>query len=371
MSVAINNGAKKPRKRIFYLDALRALAILAVIFLHVGTRTTDLVLYGAFGSVNWFINDIMIVCFRFGVPLFLMLAGALSLGREWDIKTFLGKRLPRIIEPFIFWGLILSALVISCSYLFPNVIGIVKTFDFSTISNYVIGAFLAKSKGFNPYWFFWMILGTYLIMPIFNKWLLHSDLKEAEYFLCIWLITTIFDFTLMKSFPVKLSYFTSPIGFTVLGYYLRHTKRKIFNNFYIPIILIIVGFITAVICSYMLSTPKSTYYFDRYSIFMAAEVTGIFLLFRNLDNIKLNINFFSNPKGIFRRSISSIAKYSYGFYLIHYPILTMMIIALKECTTLGFIPIVLISFIGIILISWLLMALLNGVPYINKVIGAK
>ena len=38
---------------------------------------------------------------------------------------------------------------------------------------------------------------------------------------------------------------------------------------------------------------------------------------------------------------------------------------------LGFIPIVLISFIGIILISWLLMALLNGVPYINKVIGAK
>ena len=60
----------------------------------------------------------MIVCFRFGVPLFLMLAGALSLGRDWDIKTFLGKRLPRIIEPFIFWGLILSALVISCSYLF-------------------------------------------------------------------------------------------------------------------------------------------------------------------------------------------------------------------------------------------------------------
>lgn len=104
---------------------------------------------------------------------------------------------------------------------------------------------------------------------------------------------------------------------------------------------------------------------------MAVEVTGIFLLFRNLDDIKLNINFFSNPKGIFRRSISSIAKYSYGFYLIHCPILTMMIIALKECTTLGFIPIVLISFIGIILISWLLMALLNRIPYINRVIGAK
>ncbi len=370
----INNNDKiiKKSKRIFYLDALRTLAIISVIVIHVWSVTRGIIMNStAFGNANWFIANIMGNCFRIGVDLFLMLAGALSLGRVWDIKTFLGKRFPRIIEPFIFWGIIMVVFTVLCSYLFPDIINLVKGFDFNTLSNYTISAFLAKELAFGPYWFFWMILGTYLIMPIFNKWLLHSDLKEAEYFLCIWLITTIFDFTLMKDFPVKLSYFTSPIGFAVLGYYLRHTKRKIFNNLYIPIILILVGTICAVGISYMLSTPTTQYVFDRYSILMAIEVAGVFLLFRNLENVKLNINFFKNPNGIFRKSIFSIAKYSYGLYLIHCPILIVMSLYLKKCTSLGFKPIVLISFFGTIALCWIIMALLNRVPYINKVIGAK
>ena len=30
-----------------------------------------------------------------------MLSGALSLGRQWNIKSFLSKRLPRIVYPFL------------------------------------------------------------------------------------------------------------------------------------------------------------------------------------------------------------------------------------------------------------------------------
>lgn len=41
-----------------------------------------------------------------------MLSGALLLGRVWDIKSFLGKRIPRIVLPFVFWGLILTFLLI-------------------------------------------------------------------------------------------------------------------------------------------------------------------------------------------------------------------------------------------------------------------
>ena len=100
---------------------------------------------------------------------------------------------------------------------------LVNTHDstLESILGTVYNTFLFKTPCFSPYWFFWMILGTYLIMPIFNKWLLHSDLKEVEYFLIIWVISTIFDYTLMKSCPVNLSYFTSPIGVVVLGYYFK------------------------------------------------------------------------------------------------------------------------------------------------------
>ena len=371
MATVINkNSNKKNRKRIFYLDALRALAIITVIAVHLADKTWFLNTGKmVIGSLNWYVTDML--NFRLGVDLFLMLAGALSLGRDWDIKTFLGKRIPRIVGPFIFWGLILSVFLISCSYFFPDIVHVIKSFNLASISKYIIKAFLAKSLGFGPYWFFWMILGTYLIMPIFNKWLLHSDLKEAEYFLCFWIITTIFTFTLNREFPIALTYFTSPIGLVILGYYLRHTERKIFKSIYTPIILMLIGCISSLTVSYLLSSPSHIVTFGRYSIFMIIIVSGVFLLFRNLSNIDLNINFFSNPKGVFKRSVFSIAKYSYGIYLIHFPILTVMICFLRKCTDLNFKPIVLISFVGIILICWGIMALLNRVPYINRIIGAK
>lgn len=71
---------------------------------HVFTRTRGLVAgEWPYLSLSWVMGDIMGNCFTIGVPLFLMLTGALSLGWVWDIKSFLTKRVPRIVEPFIFW----------------------------------------------------------------------------------------------------------------------------------------------------------------------------------------------------------------------------------------------------------------------------
>ena len=187
--VNINDSlAVKPKsKRIFYFDALRAMAIIAVIVIHVFSETMVLFKYGQlpFHSGGWLFEDVLGVCFRFGVDLFLMLAGALSLGRDWDIKTFLGKRLPRIVIPFLFWGFVLSSLLLIFTVVFPDFywlhdqiaaflspVGFLKTL-------YLF--YMAKAICSAPYWFFWMILGTYLIMPIFNKWVANSEMGELEY----------------------------------------------------------------------------------------------------------------------------------------------------------------------------------------------
>lgn len=369
------NKVKKKSKRIFYFDALRAFAIISVILFHVSIRTKSLMLgdFGIFPGFNWFIGDFLGVSLRTGVDIFLMLSGALSLGREWNIKTFLGKRIPRIVFPFVFWASILSCSMLILQFYFPNIFNVIDPFNLNNALNYIKGAFLAESDmGFQTYWFFWMIIGTYLIMPIFNKWLLHSNLKEAEYFLVIWLITCIFDFTINREFPIKLSYFSGPIGMVVLGYYLRYTKRKIFDNIYIPVILIFIGILLMTYGSYLKSSPQELYRFSRYSIFMAVEVTGIFLLFKNIGNYNININFFKNSNGIFKKSVFSLAKYSYGIYLIHAPILDII---KRFILYLGlFNEYVLVTFLFIILtitISWFIMAFLNRIPYINRVIGAK
>ena len=277
--------------------------------------------YGVLPSPVWFIFDFMILDFRTGVVLFLMLSGALSLGREWSIRSFLGKRLPRIIAPFLFWGFVLSILMISVAYVFH--IGWIKTFDIKGILDYIYNAYLCHSKGFYQYWFFWMILGTYLIMPIFNKWIYHSSFKEIGYFLAFWLITCIFDFTIFQQFPLKLNYFVSPIGVVVLGYYLRFNDNKLLNNPYFDIFLIVIATAMMMIISYMFSTPKDIYTFNRYSIFYVIEVTGIWMLFKNFNKLNFNIKFISNPDGIFRKFCSTLAKYSYGMYLTHVAFLSI------------------------------------------------
>lgn len=362
---------KKKSKRIFYFDALRALAILAVISFHVSKRMRDIIFttHAAGFSLQWLFGDFFFAGMIIGVNLFLMLSGALSLGREWSIRSFLGKRIPRITAPFLFWGLSLMMVILLLQYQFPDLLHVVDAFNFSEITRFMSRAFLGNIHFFGPYWFFWMILGTYLIMPVFNKWLLHADLKEAEYFLVFWLITCIFDYTLNYPFPVKISYFSGPIGMVVLGYYLRHTKRKIFSNKIVPVVLIIIGLFCLLYGSYVLS-DTGLFKFNRYSIFNAIEVTGIFLLFRNYAG--LNFGALSKPDSIIRKAISSIAKYSYGFYLIHQPIMDIFISVLVYTNMYtGYYSLFIKLFVVTLVISWLLMALLNRIPYINQVIGAK
>ncbi|WP_297979626.1 acyltransferase [uncultured Methanobrevibacter sp.] len=359
-------------KRIFYFDALRALAILSVIFFHVSTRMVNSInsYYTVPPNFHWIIGASFFACTVIGVDLFLMLSGALSLGREWSIKTFLGKRLPRIVLPFLFWGFILSFVLLLSQY-FLGIPHFVESFSIKNILLYVYGAFNSTSYGFGPYWFFWMILGTYLIMPVLNKWLLHSDLYEAEYFLVFWLISCIFDFTINYPFPVKISYFSGPIGMVVLGYYLRHTKREIFTKKYIPFLLILLGFISVVCCSYFFSSPNHLFKFERYSIFIAMEVAGIFLLFRNFLDIDFENNS-SKLKTIMKKFADSMAKYSYGLYLIHLPIMTIIIALLKiNSLYVGYFSRFVFLFISTLLISWIIMALLNKINLINQVIGAK
>ena len=112
------------------------------------------------------------------------------------------------------------------------------------------------------------------------------------------------------------------------------------------------------------STPLKFHTLNRYSILMAFEVGGIFLLFKNFH--KFNISLHHNS--IFRKIVFYIAKYSYGIYLIQGLFLCVyaQIVPYWEFYT-NFFEI----FILIVVSSMLTMWIFEKIPYINKVIGSK
>lgn len=86
------------KNRIFYYDFMRAVAIIAVIICHVDPF---------FGSLNTTSKVILHNIFHYsgmvGVPIFLMISGALILNRNYTLSSFMNKRFKRIVYPFIFW----------------------------------------------------------------------------------------------------------------------------------------------------------------------------------------------------------------------------------------------------------------------------
>ena len=82
------------------IHLLRALACVMVVFIH----ASDILFYKF--SPKWtagiFFDSFSRVC----IPLFLMIAGYLSLDKQEDILHYYKKRFVRIILPFIFYSLI-------------------------------------------------------------------------------------------------------------------------------------------------------------------------------------------------------------------------------------------------------------------------
>lgn len=349
--------------RIFYFDALRAFAILCVILLHVTGHVGEIMNYNTFtiysfsGVYETFANNF----FRIGVDLFLMLSGALLLGRNWNVKDFLKKRIPRISVPFIFWALVFSLALLASSLFIP---GMNFTDDFG-ISGF-IGVFadtlLFRAPGSVVYWFFWMMLYVYMLMPLVNKWIINSRIAHVEYFLILWIIFISIVYPLNNQYLYLISDFISPPALAVLGYYLRYSERKIFNDITISAVVIILSSSVMLLYSYCVVNEHILFVFHRYSTPVVFLAIFVFCLFKSSSRI-------NNASQKTLTFISSIALCSYGMYLIHSQII-MVIRRILHLSSNFIFDYVLLFLVGFFL-SWLIILVLSKIPIINELIGVK
>jgi surface polysaccharide O-acyltransferase-like enzyme len=321
------------KERIFYYDFLRAFAIIAVLLCHMD------IFYGPLNTslqiiIKYALHDIG----RIGVPIFLMISGALLLNKDYDLSVFLKKRFTRIIYPFIFWVTLL-------------VIGLYVFNEHSMIIPVIIGDFSVT-------WYFWTLIGIYLAIPILNTFLKEYGETGLKYFLIIWFITMIFK--TFNSYPLfsnfNLDFFAGYIGYPILGYYLNNKKFNISNKklciLSIAVLLISLG--AYVYIDYSKIDLIRLIYLNIPMVFIASS---FFLFIKSIDNMT---SFKHVKDNVIGKIIFSISICSYGMYFSHVMVLKVLAIVNPHSNLLS--P---VMFIALIFLSWLLVYIVSKIPYLK------
>ncbi len=345
----------------FSVDLIRSIAIVLIIVVHSSgfpyhfptaqIQTLDI--------VNWFSTDVALAIGNVGVPLFVMLGGALLLTpakADEPLREFYKKRFDRIGVPFIFWTIF-----------------------------YFIWAFRIQGKpltlfsieqglltGSNPIlWYLYLIMGLYAVTPILRVLVKHIDRKLFTLLLALWFtgtITTPFIHTFTDFSYSSLTFvFLDWVGYYLLGIYLLSANFKK-STAYMAAAL---GLLVAILGDWMLEATmgeSATGFFHGYLSFnMIIGTAAIFFLLLSVPPSRIQSHAKTN------RVIHWISQNTLSIYLIH-------IVFLETFTAgyLGFylnrftwnlavdIPIFVLIVFGC---SAGTVFLLKKIPYVSKVIG--
>lgn len=205
------------------LDAVRALAIVMVVVIHVSSFG----LLQTPGTAGWWGALVWGAAARPAVPLFFMCSGALMLGRDITPKRLLTHSLPRIVCAMLVWAFI---------YRLAGMGGITLEKLWDAVKRTVLLQ--------HEYHFYYLhiLLLVYAFLPIVRVFVRAASRRELAYALAVWSVTGIlfpllhyfWPFTLMRPITAwwKMPMSFSAVGFALLGHWLRQYGGGIRRGWY-------------------------------------------------------------------------------------------------------------------------------------------
>ena len=203
------------KERNVILDILRALAILMVVTVHTWSLARI--------DVNAYpvLSVVYALFYRCGVPLFVMISGALQLSAPIrQLGDFYKKRYIRILIPFLIWSAIIY--VLSClAGKYPDVNSLADG-----VLLYI--PYLLTNRINEAYWFIGLIIALYAITPFLQRTLQACSRNEligiCSVWLCYVLLRRFYPSFYLLEYTSRLTYF---LGFYILGYLLYREWGKL------------------------------------------------------------------------------------------------------------------------------------------------
>ncbi len=345
-------------KRNYSLDIARILAVLAVVMIHCSASFVT-----AFKplSSEFVFGSIFDGLARYGVPVFLMISGALFLdeSKAVTLKDILSKNVKSLAIITVIWAVIYS--------LFSNVLLPVVTNNPVSLNKFIRGSLL----GHYHMWYLYMIIGVYLVTPFLKKFVCKENHKMVLFFIAVSLVAqfslplidklcaTYFDIEIIGLWIEKfdLSFFGGYITYYLSGWYIAHVgiKQKFIN--YVIYCLGLVSVLSIVF--YVLFTGDYNLGFENIGLPVFTYSVSIFLA---VQNLKLNL------KDKTAKIIVTLSKLTFGVYIIHVMILTLIVKLLpyKQNSLLY----IVLTFVAVVVFSFAGSYIISKIPFVKKLIKA-
>ena len=342
-------------ENIDWISNLRWIALYAVIILH--CTSPLLGLYGKVAGTDWWIADLLNAAVRFAVPVFVMITGALLLHRDYEIGSFLKKRLSRVVLPFLFWSLV---------YIWYSWYNEEITFGPDAWAGIRLVLHLLKNGASYHLWYVYMLIGLYFFIPVISKFVRNAAEKEIFYFLLVWFGVMMINQPYLVRFnpSVDMHYFIGFVGYLVLGHYLAFKDFSVkYISGWMMVIFALSTLVIAVGTRMIITGSKypGTMFYEPVSPFVCILSASVFLFGKS---------FIPKAAPFIIRVRDLAGNYNYGVYLSHALVLYFLDdlfgISYKLCTPIVAIPVTALICFGI---SLLLVLIINKIPFGKWVSG--
>ena len=354
------------RGRPVYVDLIRTVAMVGVLLLHAAGRFTissqEMSQLNPLETTRWAVVDVYQTLGVVGVPLFLMLTGALLLQpekKDESLGVFFRKRWARIGLPSLFWGVAYFA----WDFLVQHIEFSPRTFVQGILNG-----------PYTQFWYLYVLVGLYLLTPILRKFIGQVDETIMKYFVAVWFagVAVIPLFELLTKFQLNGNVFTLTgyIGYFVLGAYLVtvQMRRSTLS------VLVILGVALTAVGTYVLAATvggTDMYFFQQYlsPTMILASVT-VFLLLLTVKPPSVQME--SSPSKA-TKFIRVVSENTFPIFLLH-----VMIIESIQKGYFGFAinrdtfnPVFEVPLLTVIVffVCLAIILLLKKIPYMSKLVG--
>lgn len=341
------------KERNISLDVARIFGALAVIMIH--TSGVFLVGYGE-ASTEFAVGNIFDSISRFGVPLFVMISGALMLdeNKEISLHKLFDRNIKNIVLLLILWSAFYDIVY--------NIVFALWKEKELNVKNIIYSFIMGQTH----MWYLYMLVGLYLITPFLRSFVRKENRKMVMLFIVISLLSQFTRPTLEKLTLIweefgylsefidkfSLQFFCGYTAYYLMGWYIVHIgfeKKRRYCIYLVGIISICVTIL------YVQITKNYNAAYSNVSILIFMYSIAIFLVLNNITikNEEHNV-------------ILLLSNLSFGVYMFHPFVKKIVGNAMINCRipllTLGvfFVEICVISFGGCYIIS--------KVPIIKKCI---